>query len=77
MVDSILYFDVPKKNVFQSNAKANLIFMELNIFLSPEHWLVSIKKINIYIVINDGVDKFNRICSDFLKVWLTSMWEIK
>lgn len=51
--------------------------MELNIFLSPEHWLLFIVKINIYIAINDGVDGFHRIYSDFLKVWLTSTWEIK
>lgn len=50
--------------------------MEVNIFLSPEHWLLFIEKINIYVVINDGVDGLNRICSDFLKVLLTSMWEI-
>lgn len=51
--------------------------MELNIFLSPEHWLLFIVKINIYIAINDGVDCFHRIYSDVLKVWLTSTWENK
>lgn len=52
--------------------------MELDIFLSPEHWLFFIvKKKKNYIESNDGVDDFNRIYSDFLKVWLTSMWEIK
>lgn len=51
--------------------------MELDIFLSPEYWLFFIVKKKIYIASNDGVDDFNRIYSDFLKVWLTSMWEIK
>lgn len=67
MVDSILYFDMAKKNVFQSNANANLIFMELNIFLSPERWLLFIEKINIYIVINYGVDGLTEFFQTFWK----------